>query len=545
MLFHTGGVPVSEPGKQNYLHGAAILTAGVIIMKVLGAIYKIPLANILGDAGYGYFNAAYTIYSVLFTISTAGLPVALSRLVSEAGTLGHYNQMRRTMSVALAAFAVLGAALTAVAMLFPTELAIIVINVPEASQCVSALAPAVLLVCLTSAYRGYIQGQSDMKPTTVSQVLEVLVKVIVGLVLAEIFIKAGKSIPVAAAGAMFGVTAGSLAALIYIWFSYRRRRRSMTQKSSDRPDSRRVILGRLLKIGIPITLGASVMSIITLLDTKLVNYQLGASGISEELADVLYGAYSKMISLFNLPAAFITPLTISIVPAISAAVAIRNHRAAGEIAESSMRIAAVISLPMCVGLSVLSYPIVNVLYTSTHEVGPLLLTLLGVAGFFVCMALMMTAVLQANGNERFPMYSMIVGGVLKLVTNWFLVGNPDINIVGAPVGTIVCYAAMCVMNGVFLKYAMRNSPSFRRVLIRPLISSLVMGAGAWAVYNLLAKLLGGADISRMSMAIAMCAAIAVAVVIYVVLIIVTRAVTLEDMKLIPKGEKIAALLKIR
>ena len=166
-----GGIPLSEPKKQNYLHGAAILAAGVVIMKILGAIYKIPLRNILGDAGYGYFNAAYSIYNVLLTISTAGLPVALSRMISASSTLGRYNQVRRTFRVAYITLAVLGALLSALMLLFPSEMAIILVHTPESTQSVFALAPAVLLVCITSAYRGYIQGHADMRPTTVGQVL--------------------------------------------------------------------------------------------------------------------------------------------------------------------------------------------------------------------------------------------------------------------------------------------------------------------------------------------------------------------------------------
>ena len=535
---------MSEPKKQNYLHGAAILAAGVVIMKLLGAIYKIPLRNILGDAGYGYFNAAYSIYNVLLTVSTAGLPVALSRMISEANTLGRPNQARRTFRVAFVTLAVLGALLSALMLFFPAEMAMVLVGKAESTQSVLALAPAVFLVCVTSAYRGFIQGHSDMKPTTIGQVLEVLVKVIVGLILAKYLISAGKSLPVGSAGAIFGVTAGALAALIYMAIKYRRYR-IPANRGRDVADSVGKTFSRFLKVGIPITLGASVMSVITLLDTKLVNTQLLSSGMAKELADTLYGSYSAMMTLYNLPAAFITPLTISVVPAISAAVAARRHDEAGEIAESSMRIAAIIALPMGVGLSVLAHPIVNVLYTDTHSVGPTLLAYLGIASFFVCMALMTNAIMQANGNEKLTVLTMIVGGAVKLGVNWVLVGNPDINIIGAPIGTICCYVVMCVMNCIFLKRCLRKKPSYTRVLVRPLVSSIVMGGGAWAVYGLAVRFLGGADMGRMMMTLCMGLAIIVAVVIYLVMIVATRAVTAEDVKLIPKGDKIAKILKIR
>ena len=197
---------MQENSKQNYLHGAAIMAAGVVVTKILGAIYKIPLGNILGDEGYGYFSVAYNIYYVFLTMATAGMPVALSRMISEADTLGRPMQARKIFRVAWLTFAIFGILLGLVMFLFPTELAGMLNNV-RAAQSIWALSPALVLVYLTSTYRGYAQGMSNMKPTTVSQILEVVGKVAVGLVLAWSFTRAGKGLPVASAGAIFGVTA--------------------------------------------------------------------------------------------------------------------------------------------------------------------------------------------------------------------------------------------------------------------------------------------------------------------------------------------------
>ena len=308
---------MAEPKKQNYLHGAAILAAGVVIMKILGFIYKVPLGNILGDEGYTHFLVAYNIYSVFLTVATAGLPVALSRMISEANTMNRPNQVKRIFSVAWLTFCVLGVVCTLIMFLFPTELAD-ALNDVEASQSILALSPAVLLVCLTSAYRGYCQGHENMKPTTVGQVLEVLVKVVIGLVLAWYLKDLGKSLPLVSAGAIFGVTAGSLAALVYM-FAYKRRNYAALPGGGDEPESRGQILSTLLKVGIPITLGSSVLSLINLVDSGLCMGRLqDAAGFSYADAKVLYGVYGKAQTLYNLPAAFITPLTISVVPAIAA-----------------------------------------------------------------------------------------------------------------------------------------------------------------------------------------------------------------------------------
>ena len=381
-----------------------------------------------------------------------------------------------------------------------------------------------------------------MTPTTVGQVLEVLAKVVAGLALAWYLTSAGHSLPIASAGAIFGVTVGSLVALIYM-FVYKRRRYAGGALGTDTPDSRGQVLRTLLRIGIPITLGSSVLSLINLVDSGLCMGRLqDAAGFSYQEATVLYGVYGKAQTLYNLPASFITPLTISVVPAIAAAMALHHSRDASRIAENSMRIAVVIALPMGVGLSVLAQPIMDTVYPGSHASGGELLTIMGIASFFVCMALMMNAILQAGGNEKYPIYSMIAGGVVKVAVNWVLVANPEINIVGAPIGTLACYAVMCVMNYVFLCARLPERPSLRRIFLRPAISCAAMGLAAWAVYGLGARFLGD---GRLETAVAMVLAIGAAVIVYFVLVVLLRAITCEDMKLIPKGEKLARILHIK
>lgn len=537
---------MTENKKQNYLHGAAILTAGVVIMKILGAIYKIPLGNILGDEGYAHFMVAYNIYNVFLTLSTAGLPVALSRMISEADTLGRPMQMRRIFRVAFVTFACIGLLSSLIMFLFPTELAAMMNDV-EAAQSIWALSPAMFLVCMTSAYRGYAQGQSNMTPTTVSQILDVLAKTAVGLALAWAFTRAGKSLPIASAGAIFGVTAGAAAALLYIAVYKHRHYPERAVADPDVPDRPGRILAQLLRIGIPITLGSCVLSLINLIDAKLVLNRLQmAAGFSYYDAKILYGIYGKAQTLYNLPAAFVTPLTISIVPAIASLVVQERHAEAGEIAESSLRIAGVVALPMGVGLAVLAAPIMNVVYPGSNAAGPRLLMLLGVASFFVCMALMTTAILQATGNEIYPVFSMIVGGLVKVAVNWFLVARPEVNIIGAPIGTLTCYIVMCTMNALALHRVLRGELHPGRALLRPAASAGVMGLAAWAVYRAAAALLGGAAaLDWKYTALAMLLAICAAVVVYIAAVVRTHAVTLEDMRRIPRGEKIARRLHIR
>lgn len=541
---------------QNYMHGAAILTVGVVIMKILGFIYKIPLGNILGDEGFSMFTSAYNIYYVFFTLATAGLPVALSRLVAEADANGRAKQEEKTFRVALVTFFVIGTVFALILWCFPNWLADNYLENPDAAPSIRAMAPSILLVCLVSAYRGYCQGNGNMLPTTVDEVLEVLFKVISGLILASVIMHMGLGKPAASAGAIFGVSIGSVVSLLYM-VVYKRKNYSILAapytggrayndipEDDDEVDPALTIVRRIMTIGIPIALGACIMSLLNSMDSKLcMNRLQSAAGFSYYEAKVLYGVYGKAMTLFNLPAAFITPLTISIVPAISGAFA-RGHRAeAMKTAEDSMRISAAIALPMGVGLAVMSKPIMDLLYPNSNAAGPGLLSVMGIASFFVCLVLMENAVLQASGKERLTMLTLISGGVIKIVVNWFLVAQPGINIYGAPVGTLVSYFLMAAMDFVFLCVTLRQTPRMLRIFAGPVGASLLMGLSAWAVYGLAGRFLNTG--SYLGLAAAAGLAILAAVVVYLVSVIAMRVITKEDMSLIPGGDKVAKILHMR
>ena len=541
---------------QNYMHGAAILTVGVIIMKILGFIYKIPLGNILGDEGYSMFMSAYSVYYIFFTLATAGLPVALSRLVAEADANGRIRQEEKTFRVALGTFTVIGVVFALIMFLFPQWLADNYLENPDAAQSIRAMSPAILLVCMVSAYRGYCQGNGNMIPTTVDEVLEVLFKVISGLILAKLIIDAGLGLPMGSAGAIMGVSIGSVISLLYMVVYKRKNYSRLSLRYSagkvaenDIPeddylvDSTTKIIKDILTIGIPIALGACIMALLNSVDSKLcMNRLQSAAGFSYKEAKVLYGVYGKAQTLFNLPAAFITPLTISIVPAISGALAVHEHRKATKISEDSLRISAVISLPMGVGLLVLCRPIMEVLYPNSNAAGPGLLAIMGLASFFVCIVLMENAILVSSGKEKLTMVTLISGGVIKIVVNWFLVARPEINIYGAPIGTLVSYFIMALMNYIFMYVGLQEKPRFLRIFSRPAAASILMGGCAWAIYGLAGHFVGLDSWGRI--ALCMMLSVMVAVLVYLVSVIALRAVTIEDMELIPGGKKLGRLLHI-
>ncbi len=545
---------VAQTQKQNsFFGGAAILAAGILIVKLIGMFYKIPLINIIGEAGAADFNNAYNIYAVLLTVSTAGLPVAVSKLVSEANALDRRNQVRRTFRLALVLFLALGL-VSFLVMFFRADALAGMMNDSKAAAGIRALAPAVVCVGCLAALRGYSQGHSNMAPTSVSQIIEALCKLVVGLGLAFWLVKQGKDPDVAAAGAITGVTVGTVVALAYMVLDFLLSRGREDTRGTDRPDSAGSILVNILKIAVPITLSSSMVGIVTVIDSSLVQGQLqSALDLTEQASRTLYGNYSGALNIYNLPTSLMAAITASVIPAVSAALARRDRRGAARITGSALRITALLSFPMGVGLFVLGTPIIRLLFPKLNVAvaGPLLSTL-GIATPFVCMVLVCNSVLQAHGFINLPVIVMVLGGIVKIVNNYNLVGT--IGIAGAPVGNILCFGLALVLNLVVITRVIPNRPRLLPIFAKPAVASAVMGGAAWAVYGLLSRILSSEQVdqagqtvravSRMGNAAGIFLAIAVAGVVYLVLVIALRAISRDDLALMPKGDKLARLLRL-
>lgn len=564
-----------------------------ILVKVIGAIYKIPLTALLPDEAYGDFNAAYNIYTVFLTISTAGLPVALSKTVSECNALGLHNQKERVFRVALAAFLVMGSISFLCMSLFSPIVATYVLQNEKAVFAVLALSPAVLCTCC-SAFRGYAQGHLNMVPTGVSQVIEALCKMVLGLALAMLILNStiqpeDTRDRLAAAGALVGVSIGAILSLCYLVVNHFRTKRREKTAATDRPDKSSTILLRMLKLAIPISLASCTLSVVNLIDTGLVQSQLqsvfsamgdGLTGVSNSVlgifpkaealfqenminwqADVLvnpdttldpvldsartlYGIYSKTMSVYNLPFNLMVPFTACIVPGVSACIARRDGRGARRTTESALRISALVALPCGFGLLTLGGPIINLLTVGNVDVsvaGPLL-SILGIASIFVCIQVVASAILQANGIVNLPIVTMVIGGVCKVLVSYTLVGNPKIMIYGAPIGTLTCFVVVGVLNLLIIKRMVPHPPRYHLVFIKPLIASAIMGAAAWASHGLLSRVLSGSFLMN---AAATAGAILVGVAVYAILVVLLRVLSKDDLEMMPKGDKIAKLLHIR
>ena len=544
---------MSDSTKQTYMRGAAILAATAIISKIISALYRIPLMSMLDDSTAGYYQIAYNIYNLLIAISTAGIPIALSRLVSSASAAGNKRLVNRYFSVSLPAFALIGLVLMVFVFLKAEWLAAL-LNRPEAETAIRVLAPAVLFGCIIAVYRGYTQGHNNMLPTAVSQLLEVTCKAVFGLLIAGYLITNSIASTAVAAGAIAGVPIGLLIGIpVMVYFKRKNDRRNPIPAHMDTQDTmgRRAALAQVFKVGIPITLGSAFISLITNIDTSIVNDRLvSGAGFSTEAAAALYGLYSKGLTLLNLPSALVVPIAVSIVPIISAAITKKQYREARDVTESSLKLVNILALPVGIGISVISYPIYAVFFPGdtpgATAIGGSILMLFGFSSYFICMQLITTAFLQAYGHERVPIISFAIGGFLQIVIDYILVGNPDINIMGSPVGTLSCYMTIALVNLLFLLFKVKSKPNLAKIFIKPVLCTAVMGVAAKAVYELLYKVgLSTLGDGRGAMAVYMAAAIIIAAIVYVILIVATKTITLDDMRHIPKGDKIAKFLKIK
>ena len=544
-----------------------LLTIATAIVKVIGALYKIPLKMVIGDQGYGYFVTAYDIYTVLLMISTAGLPIAMSRMISQATALNHNNQVRRIYKTSRAIFLALGIASTALMMIFCHELAQFQ-GQPDAWAAIACLGPCALLMGIMSTYRGFSQGQGDMRPTSNSQMLEAVVKLIVGLAAAFAVMYFTNSVALAAGGAILGVTVSCMASVFYLYAKFLPAYNQLPS-SNDEPLSWGATAKSLLAIAVPITIGSAGLQILTVIETNLYMGQLRSaldatmsSGSLETwltaygyegealaradaiqfLMDTRKGIYNMAQTIFNMPCAFIIPITTSIIPALTAHLTLNNHGAVKTTEESSARITSLISLPCAVGLMVLARPVMGLLggYSGEKlELAAQLMGLLSLSIFFYSTIQLTNALLQSHGQAHIPVINMLVGGILKLAVVYVLTGNPELGILGAPIGMMVCYLAIAVFNILALYRTVSDRPALISNFLRSLPPAVIMGVCVFGCYFCLTEVL------HITSNVILCGApIAVGVAVYVVCVSLFKSITREDCILLPKGEKIADLLRL-
>ena len=437
--------------QKSIVGGMTVLSIVGLICKIVGALYRIPLAWLIGDEGMGTYQLVFPTYNMLLTISSAGLPVAISRMVSFTLAKDDPRNAKRIFRIALCMLTALGF-LSMILMIVMSPSLAARSGDPDTQPGFVAIAPALLLVCMMSALRGFMQGQQNMVPTAISQLIEQVGKVFVALPLAWWGMRI--SVAYAAAGVLLGTSIAEGAALLYMVYVYRRRKAAfdaLVQNEDEHPIAAKSLLQRLLTLSIPITLGACIVPIAGFIDSGVLLNRLVDAGIERTQALGLYGRYSGyVITMINIPTALATAIAMSLVPSISSAMAKGDGKQMRRQAGIGLRLSFVIGLPCSIGMCMLSEQLLSFIYHfNTQEALRSTAQLLHLSSLTIVLFTVVqstSGILQGLRKQRIPMYTLMVGVAAKVFLNYTLIGMPSINIFGAPIASITCYLLSMVPN---------------------------------------------------------------------------------------------------
>lgn len=532
--------------KKTFLKGAAVLGIAGLIIKFLGAVFRIPLANIIGDTGMGYYQTPYPVYVLLLTLSTAGIPVAISRMVAEREAINRPDEAFRVFTLSFRLLLYIG--LASFSILFFGASAIVgFLKNPEAVHAMRAIAPALLIVPMMAAFRGYFQGQQNMKPTAISQVSEQVARVFTGLALAVFLLKYG--LEYAAAGASFGATAGAIVgmfAVLIIYFRNKDEMRKHSRSVSGEKEPSSKIMSQILIIAVPITIGAAIMPIMNALDVAIVMRRLTEAGFSSKQAIGMFGQLTGMAGpLINFPQVLTQAIAMSLVPAVAESYKLNELERMRHNIELGLRSALIVGLPCALGMMALSKPIMLLLYPAKAESAASAsssLFILAAGIIFLSTVQTLTGVLQGIGKQIIPVINLAIGAVVKVVITYTLTGIEDINIKGAAFGTVAAYIVASTLNLLAVKKYTKTKFDAKMTFIKPVFAAVVMAACARFSYFLFTDIVFASGDLKVN-AISCLTAVMVGAIVYVFMLLAIKGITEEEIKLLPKGKKIVGLFE--
>jgi stage V sporulation protein B len=531
----------SSSAKNLFFSGVLALTVANLMVKLVGLIFKVVLINVVGSEGAGYYNSAYEIYAYLYVISTSGLPVALSMMVSRSRARGRLKESRKIFDVAMLVFIAIGVFFSAVMVLFSKNLAEF-IKAPETALCIIAIAPTMLFICVSSCLRGYFQGYQIMAPTAVSQFIEAVCKVAIGASLAIWAIHKGYPIHVVAAFAVLGVTIGVFLGMIFLYirrFFFKEDKYNLhyveTLEITEHTRSAKKLIKELFAIAIPITVSSSVLSLTTIIDTLMVQRELLKHLGNLSLVHTHYGDYTTLvISMTNLPTILLYPIANALVPLITSAHELKDRTAEKRMRAFSMRVILLIAIPCAFGMSIFSREILALMFNeaSVNNAAPWL-SVSSLSIIFLGIIAITNAYLNSAGKQRLPIVSMVVGAAVKLIGNAILL--PQIGMIGASISTVACYFVAAGLNIFFTLKHVGKLPDIRSTFLKPIFCAIPSILLAFGVQVLISMIISSKLIILVS--------ILVAVISYVILILKTKTVSEDEILLLPKGESICKILK--
>lgn len=550
--------------QQSFLYATLILGISTVLVKALGAFFRIPLAGLIGASGMGYFSTAYDVYLPIYSLAMAGLPVAVSRIVASKIAEKRYRDARRALTVAKRTFMVTG--LVGFLLMFLVAVIVsYVANNPGARPSMYIIAPSILFCCVMSAYRGYYEGVRNMFPTAISSLIEAVCKLVLGYGFAYIVMQkftgsAQQKASYAAAAAMLGITIGTALGALFLKIRHKRIGDGITKQDlalSPDPDTGMAIFKALVYFAIPVALGSLVNNVASMVDVVMVQRQLkhaveaspqtfhnlygkyltntdGTNISDSEIPNFLYGCYKGYAyTIFNLIPTITSVVGVSALPVLTMAWTSRNKTEIKSNIESMVKVITLIAFPAGIGVTALAPQIISLLYKSPEAaISNNILAILGIAACFAGMTTPLTNLLQAIERPSVPVKNIAVGCLIKIAVNYILVGSPKINILGAAIGTVCCYLYIAVADVFCLVKYSHVVPNLYACIIKPLFAALCCGAAAYIVNAVAGNIISNGKITAIL-------AILCAVVVYVIAVSVFRCIEKKDLLTLPKGDKIA------
>ena len=490
----------NNTSRESFLKGALILSLAGVIVKIMGAFFRIPLSNLIGSIGMGYYQVVYPIYTLFLTLAVAGFPTALAKLVSEQRAVGDFKGANKTFRISYTVLFITGLISFSIFFFGAEFISTVILKNSGAYAAMVAISPALLFVPLMSSYRGYFQGRRDMTKIAVSQVIEQFFRVSLGLFLGYMLMKSYGP-EMGAAGGVLGAAIGGFASaafLIYIYLRNTKERKAEIAHSSHiKTESTGTILKKLLYVAIPITIGACVMPLVNMVDSVIVVRRLQVAGFDIDMANSLLGQLSGMaIPIVNLPVVIDQAIGMSLVPSISEAYALNQINRARKEAKTGLKTILLVVLPCTFGLAALATPIMSLLFPSIEATGPAslgtLLFVVAPSAIFLGLVYAQNGILQGMGKPMVPVMALLVGMLFKVVISYTLTGIASVNIIGSGIGTVSAYAVASIIEFIYIKKHMQLKLSPKEFIIKPLLTVITMFVVVKLSYGVTVGFLGNA-----------------------------------------------------
>lgn len=476
--------------KNNFLYGALILSASNLLIKIIGAVFRIPLTNLVGVAAMGYFSSAYSIYNVLLSLATSGLPTGISVMVSRSLATGKYRDVKKIMKISAVSFVSLGALLSVLGMIFARPIAVFM-NSEDAYYAVFWLMPAVFCISVVSLFKGFYQGYGNMNTTAMSNLIEATVKLLAGYSIAYYLSSKGYPAPVVVGGAIAGIMISTVCAMSYMAIRYATRKKDyrftpeVLLSGAETPT--KPLAKTFFSIALPVMLSAISANLMSAIDSfSVVNCLKGYMDI--DLTNFLWGAYGNMsLTIFNLPLIFITSIGVALVPEISRLFVRKEQKELETSIERSLKTSAVVAFACAGGILAVANEILSMFYSDAEAVKIAAVILKVLTFVIVCVGYttVLNSILNSIKKATSSVVAIFIGSAIKSIFTVIFVSIPALNIYGAPLATCVAYPVMLAIGLYFVKKHTKAKIKIGEVFFKPLLGGACCFAAAKIINILL------------------------------------------------------------